>query len=74
LLYFHHKEFLRILEKMKPNDENGKHPISERPFRVPIISASNRCQYNSAIVDSNVRPLMFTLRSRESEGEKLRED
>jgi hypothetical protein len=31
---------------MKPNDENGKLPVSERPFRVLIISGSDRRQYN----------------------------
>jgi hypothetical protein len=31
---------------MKPNDENGKLPTAERPFRVLVIAGSNRGQYN----------------------------
>ncbi len=56
---------------MKPNDDSGKLPTSERPFRVLIISGSDRRQYNCPGVDSKTRTLM--LRPRKSEGEKLRE-
>ena len=37
---------------MKPNDENGKLPTSERPFRVLITYGSDRRQYNCPGVDS----------------------
>lgn len=43
---------------MKPNDENGKLPTSVRPFRVLIISGSDRRQYNCPGVDSKSRTLM----------------
>ena len=56
---------------MKPNDDSGQLPTSERPFRVLIISGSDRRQYNCPGVDSKSRTLM--LRPRESEGEKLHE-
>jgi hypothetical protein len=34
------------LLQVKPNDENGKLPTSERPFRVLIIAGSDRWLYN----------------------------
>ncbi|MBA3914416.1 MAG: flavodoxin family protein [Acidobacteriales bacterium] len=46
---------------MKPNDENGKVPISDRPFRVLIIAGSDRRQYNCPGVDSKARALMFRM-------------
>ena len=46
---------------MKPNDENGKLPTAERPFRVMIISGSNRRQYNCPGVDSKARTLMLRM-------------
>jgi len=46
---------------MKPNDENAKLPTSERPFRVLIISGSNRRQYNCPGVDSKSRMLMLKM-------------
>ena len=46
---------------MKPNDENGKLPTSERPFRVLIISGSDRRQYNCPGVDSKSRMLMLRM-------------
>ncbi|MGI8467120.1 MAG: NAD(P)H-dependent oxidoreductase [Pyrinomonadaceae bacterium] len=46
---------------MKPNDANGKLPTSERPFRVMIISGSNRRQYNCPGVDSKSRTLMLRM-------------
>jgi len=46
---------------MKPNDENGKLPVAERPFRVLIISGSDRRQYNCPGVDSKSRALMLRM-------------
>lgn len=46
---------------MKPNDENGKLPTAERPFRVLIISGSDRRQYNRLGVDSKSRALMLRM-------------
>ena len=49
---------------MKPNDENGKLPTTQRPFRVLIISGSDRRQYNCPGVDSKSRALMLRLAER----------
>jgi hypothetical protein len=49
---------------MKPNDESGKLPTAERPFRVLIISGSNRRQYNCPGVDSKSRTLMLRMAER----------
>jgi hypothetical protein len=49
---------------MKPNDENGKLPTAERPFRVLIISGSGRRQYNCPGVDSKSRALMLRMAGR----------
>src|SRR5947207_13731117 len=49
---------------MKPKDENGKLPTSERPFRVLIISGSDRRQYNCPGVDSKSRTLMLRMAGR----------
>ncbi|WP_341530890.1 NAD(P)H-dependent oxidoreductase [Nostoc sp. UHCC 0302] len=49
---------------MKPNDENGKLPPEQRPFRVLIISGSNRRQYNCPGVDSKSRTLMLRMAER----------
>jgi LAGLIDADG-like domain/Intein splicing domain len=49
---------------MKPNDENGKLPTAKRPFRVLIISGSNRRQYNCPGVDSKARALMLRMAER----------
>ncbi len=46
---------------MRPNDENGKLPTAERPFRVLIISGSDRRQYNCPGVDSKSRTLMLRM-------------
>lgn len=46
---------------MKPNDENAKLPTSERPFRILIIAASGRRQYNCPGVDSKSRMLMLRM-------------
>jgi multimeric flavodoxin WrbA len=49
---------------MKPNDENGKLPTADRPFRVLVISGSNRRQYNCPGVDSKARTLMLRMAER----------
>ncbi|MFL6209875.1 MAG: LAGLIDADG family homing endonuclease [Pyrinomonadaceae bacterium] len=49
---------------MKPNDESGKLPTAERPFRVLIISGSDRRQYNCPGVDSKARTLMLRMAER----------
>ncbi len=49
---------------MKPNDENGNLPTEKRPFRVLILSGSNRRQYNCPGVDSKSRTLMFRMAER----------
>ncbi len=46
---------------MKPNDANAGKPTAERPFRVLIISGSNRRQYNCPGVDSKSRMLMLKM-------------
>ena len=46
---------------MKPNDTNGNLPPSERPFRILIISGSDRRQYNCPGVDSKARTLMLRM-------------
>ena len=53
---------------MKPNDDNAKLPTSQRPFRVLIISGSNRRQYSCPGVDSKSRALMLKM------GEMLPQD
>ena len=49
---------------MKPNDENAKLPIEQRPFRILIISGSQRRQYNCPGVDSKSRTLMLRMAER----------
>ncbi|MBA3642200.1 MAG: flavodoxin family protein [Acidobacteria bacterium] len=49
---------------MKPNDENGKLPPGQRPYRVLIISGSDRRQYNCPGVDSKSRTLMLRMAER----------
>jgi hypothetical protein len=49
---------------MKPNDKNGKLPTGQRPFRVLIISGSDRRQYNCPGVDSKSRTLMLRMAER----------
>jgi multimeric flavodoxin WrbA len=46
---------------MKPNDNNAKLPVEKRPFRILIISGSNRRQYNCPGVDSKSRTLMLRM-------------
>ena len=49
---------------MKPNDENGRKPPEDRPFRVFLIAGSNRRQYDCPSVDSKARTLMFRMADR----------
>lgn len=46
---------------MKPNDNNAKLPTEQRPFRILIISGSQRRQYNCPGVDSKSRMLMLKM-------------
>ncbi len=46
---------------MKPNYENGNLSAADRPFRVLIISGSQRRQYNCPGVDSKSRTLMLRM-------------
>ncbi len=43
---------------MQPNDEDGRLSPGERPFRVMLVSGSDRRQYNCPGVDSKSRSLM----------------
>jgi hypothetical protein len=49
---------------MKPDDESGKLSLDQRPFRVLILSGSNRRQYNCPGVDSKSRTLMLRMAER----------
>lgn len=49
---------------MRPNDDNGRLPPSERPFRVLILAGSDRRQYNCPGVDSKSRTLMLRMADR----------
>jgi multimeric flavodoxin WrbA len=49
---------------MKPNDENGRLPPSQRPLRVLILAGSSRRQYNCPGVDSKARTLMLRMAER----------
>ncbi len=49
---------------MRPDDENGKRPPDQRPFRVLILSGSDRRQYNCPGVDSKSRALMLRMADR----------
>jgi multimeric flavodoxin WrbA len=46
---------------MKPNDNNAKLAPEQRPFRILIISGSDRRQYNCPGVDSKSRTLMLKM-------------
>ncbi len=46
---------------MNPNDNNATLPPGQRPFRVLIISGSDRRQYNCPGVDSKSRTLMLKM-------------
>lgn len=49
---------------MQPNDDNGRLPPEERPFRVLLVSGSQRRQYNCPGVDSKSRTLMLRMADR----------
>ena len=49
---------------MTPNDENGRLPTAQRPFRVLVIAGSDRRQYNCPGVDSKARTLMLRMSDR----------
>jgi hypothetical protein len=49
---------------MEPDDRNGQRPTAERPFRVLLISGSERRQYNCPGVDSKSRALMLRMADR----------
>lgn len=49
---------------MKPDDTNGKLAPADRPFRVLIISGSDRRQYDCPGIDSKSRALMFRMADR----------
>src|SRR5262249_60972747 len=49
---------------MKPEDANGKLPTAQRPFRVLVLSGSDRRQYNCPGVDSKSRALMLRMAGR----------
>lgn len=46
---------------MKPNDDSANLPIEKRPFRILIISGSDRRQYNCPGVDGKSRTLMMKM-------------
>ena len=49
---------------MRPNDDNGKLPPAQRPFRVLLIAGSDRREYNCPGVDSKARALTIRLAER----------
>ena len=49
---------------MKPNDKSGSLPTADRPFRVLIVSGSDRRQFNCPGVDSKSRTLMLRMAER----------
>ena len=49
---------------MKPNDESGRLPTDQRPFRVLILAGSDRREYNCPGVDSKARMLMLRMAAR----------
>jgi hypothetical protein len=49
---------------MKPHDANARLPATVRPFRVLVVAASNRRQYNCPGVDSKARALMLRMAER----------
>jgi multimeric flavodoxin WrbA len=51
-------------DTVEPNDENGRLPTHERPFRVLVISGSDRRQYNCPGVDSKSRTLVMRMADR----------
>ena len=49
---------------MKPDDRNGARPTAERPFRILILSGSDRRQFNCPGVDAKSRALMLRMAER----------
>jgi hypothetical protein len=49
---------------MRPNDANGHLPPDEPPFRVLLVAASQRRQYNCPGVDGKARSLMKRMEER----------
>ena len=49
---------------MKPNDDNGRLQVEQRPFRVLVIAGSDRRQYNCPGVDSKARAFMMRMADR----------
>lgn len=49
---------------MKPDDKHGALPAEQRPYRILIVSGSNRRQYNCPGVDSKSRALMLRMADR----------
>ncbi|HET9512953.1 MAG TPA: NAD(P)H-dependent oxidoreductase [Gemmatimonadales bacterium] len=49
---------------MHPDDANGRKAPADRPFRVLLIAASNRRQYDCPGIDSKARALMFRMADR----------
>ncbi|MEO7775075.1 MAG: hypothetical protein ABIT36_05995 [Steroidobacteraceae bacterium] len=56
---------------MKPDDANGKRPLSERLLRVLLIATSQRRQYNCPGVDSKARTLMLRMSDQLPAGWKI---
>src|SRR5437868_1189772 len=56
--------FIGAHQAVEPNDKNGNLPAEKRPFRVLLISGSNRRQYNCPGVDSKSRTLMLRMADR----------
>ncbi|HXG57057.1 MAG TPA: NAD(P)H-dependent oxidoreductase [Vicinamibacterales bacterium] len=49
---------------MKPDNDNGKLPLDQRPFRVLILAGSDRRQYNCPGVDGKARTLALRMLQR----------
>ena len=49
---------------MKPRKRSAKLPLEQRPFRVLLVAASDRRQYNCPGVDSKARALMLRMADR----------
>jgi hypothetical protein len=49
---------------MKPDDENGKLPPDERPFRVLVLAGSQRREHNCPGIDSKARALMLRMQDK----------
>ena len=49
------------LSRVRPNDDNGRKPTADRPFRVFLIAGSNRRQYDCPGIDSKARALMLRM-------------